>query len=43
MKTVAGNAKWDLNLISEMEKINLYNPLLSLRFSAFLIVTFGVV
>jgi hypothetical protein len=42
MRTVAGSAKWELNHSSEIEKINLVNRLLSLRFSDFLIETFGV-
>jgi hypothetical protein len=43
MRTVAGNAKRELNHSSEIEKINLVNRLLSLHFSAFLSVTSGVV
>jgi hypothetical protein len=43
MRTVAGSAKREPNYSSEIGKINLVNRLLSLRFSAFLIETFGVV
>lgn len=43
MRTAAGNAKRALNHSLEIEKINLVNRLLSLRFSALLAVTFGVV
>jgi hypothetical protein len=43
MRTVAGSVSSELNHSSEIEKINLVNHLLSLRFSGFLIETFRVV